>query len=597
MPPQQQALPGLPEGMKAFTLDQMLSMNNRATRPAIGDQEFAYTENFIQLGPGNLRTLPGKGINKYTASGGETVIHHAMYNIGTTSYGAAFLSDGTGIQFRLSDGAQTVISAVPNTFYTGGVSPPEVAQWGGQYLLIISSADPDGYFVWDGVSLFGAGTLGPIVTITNAGTGYSSAPTVTASGGSGSGSSFNATVSGGSVVDIEVTNPGSGYLDGEVITLGFAGGGGASAAATIMLMPFGLSGSAIETYQSRVWIANGPVITFSAPSSFVNFSTSAGGGSFESTDSFLRVQFTQILQSNGFLYPFGDSSINVISNVQTSGSPSTTTFNNNNTDPQVGTPWPGSVQAFGRAIILGNNIGIYGLYGGAATKVSDLVDGVFTEVTQPVSGLNIPSGAVAQIYAVKCYLIVVDVVDPFTGEQSKKILGWTGKEWFLASQEVEVIRITTHEINSVLTAWGTDGTNIFALFQTPSDTLQKKFQTKLWAGTGYIAWKQVLRLYEQIRDNSGGGFQVTVSIDTDEQTSAFAFDGSASIIFVNNSGGVLQFQNNSLDDIDFTVSGSAINGGDASAYGKLIGLSLTSQSEDFTVLNLAVGYRDYSAFA
>lgn len=583
--------------MKAFTLDQMGSMNVRATRPAIGDQEFAWVENFIQLGAGNLRAIPGKGDNLYTATGGNTVVEFMPFNIGSTSYVAVFLSDGTGYSVRMSDGAVTTMSAVANTFYTAGVSPPDTAQWGGTYLLIVGSASPNSYWVWDGTSLFGAGTLSPVVTITSGGTGYASAPTVSASGGSGSGSSFNATVSGGSVVSIAVTNPGSGYVVGDIITLGFAGGGGAGAAATMLIMPFGLSGSAIETYQSRVWIANGPVVTFSAPASFDNFATSSGGGSFTSTDSFLRVQFTQLIQSNGFLYPFGDSSINVISNVQTSGSPTTTTFNNNNTDPQVGTPWHESVQAFGRAIVFGNNIGVYGLYGGAAEKVSDKVDGIFTAVSQTVTGLDIPSGAVADIFAMKVYLLLVDVVDPFDGSSRKVMLGWTGKEWFIATQEVDVLHMATHEINSVLTAWGTDGTNIFPMFQNASASLTKKLLTKLWAGDGYIAIKQAMRIYQQIRDNSGEGFQVTIGIDTDEQSSSFSFDGSALIVFTNNSGGIIQFQNNSAQNINFTVSGAAINGGDAQAYGKLLGLSLTSTSKDFTILNLALGYRDYTAFA
>src|SRR5213079_1076266 len=119
--------------------------------------------------------------------------------------------------------------------------------------------------------------------------------------------------------------------------------------------------TAIEVFQTRVWIANGAVVSYSGPLNGANFSGAVGGGAFTGTDSFLRNKYTAIRQANGFLYVFGDSSINVISNVQTSGSPLSTTFNNQNVDPQVGTPWPNSVQAFGRGLVFANQSGVYAL--------------------------------------------------------------------------------------------------------------------------------------------------------------------------------------------------------------------------------------------
>ena len=68
------------------------------------------------------------------------------------------------------------------------------------------------------------------VTITTAGSGYSSAPTVAFSGGGGTGAAATATVSGGAVTAITITNHGSGYTSAP--TVSFSGGGGSSAAAT-----------------------------------------------------------------------------------------------------------------------------------------------------------------------------------------------------------------------------------------------------------------------------------------------------------------------------------------------------------------------------
>lgn len=72
-------------------------------------------------------------------------------------------------------------------------------------------------------------------TITNGGTGYTSAPTVTfAPPTSGTTATGTATVSGGAVVSITITSTGSGYTSAPLVT--FTGGGGASAAATATII-------------------------------------------------------------------------------------------------------------------------------------------------------------------------------------------------------------------------------------------------------------------------------------------------------------------------------------------------------------------------
>jgi len=70
-------------------------------------------------------------------------------------------------------------------------------------------------------------------TITNGGSGYTSAPTVSFSGGGGSGAAATADVSGGAVTAITMTNPGSGYTT--LPTISFSGGGGIDAAAEAIL--------------------------------------------------------------------------------------------------------------------------------------------------------------------------------------------------------------------------------------------------------------------------------------------------------------------------------------------------------------------------
>ena len=279
-------------------------------------------------------------------------------------------------------------------------------------------------------------------------------------------------------------------------------------------VPVGISGTAIEIYSGRVWIANGPTITFSVPGSVIDFSSGNGGGNFTSSDSFLRVGFTQLKQTNGFLYLIADSSVNYISGVQTSGSPLVTTFTNQNADPEVGTPWPSTVDVFNRNILFANAFGAQVSYGGAVTKISEMLDGVYNTVTN--FGNIVPSAAKAIVFGKKIWILLLPIIDPVTGQQVNKLLMWNGKQWWASQQDVNLIYIQFQEINSVLTAWGTEGKSVYQLFAQPSVNFTKTAQTKLWDKPGgYQFTKWVTRLWGIVKYYSPLSPAISVAIDNE----------------------------------------------------------------------------------
>jgi hypothetical protein len=523
---------GLPPDWKMFQLSQPAGMNAKDPRPAIGDQETAWQENFLRFGNG-LRTMWDVGPTLYSAPGGVTVVSFFPFNIGSTQYHAVFLSDGTAVQVRVSDGAVTTISATPNTFFVANGTRPGCAQWGSAGIVIVSTSQANGYWAWDG-TFYAPGGASPS------------------------------------------------WLNGGTPTT----------------MPTGFNGTAVEIFQSRVWIINGGSITFSAPGNGANFASAAGGGTAVSTDSFLKIAFLAIKQANGYLYPFGDSSIQVISNVQTAGSPAITTFNNQNTDPQVGTPWRDSVVAFGKALYFANATGLYGLVGSTAEKLTEKFDVLFANANPPVTGTALPSAAVTTMFNVKVYLLLITIVDPFTGAPRPVMLGWDGKTAFIASQSKTPTYIATQQLNSDPIAWATDGSTLFQMFAHASQNLTKKLQTKLWAGDGFIIYKQALRFYSQAADNAGSGFNLSVLIDTELQSGVFSISGLAAFSWVNNVGGVFFWQNNSAGVFTWGSTGGSISGRNVdSVYGLELGLTITSTSADFTLITLALGYRNYSSLA
>jgi hypothetical protein len=304
------------------------------------------------------------------------------------------------------------------------------------------------------------------------------------------------------------------------------------------MMPFGISGNSMESFLQRIWInfpfqipgaiqSNGGVMQTSAPESLVDFATSDGGNIFTSNDRFLKKQFVNIRQSNGYLYPIGDSSVSVISNVQTGGSPTTTTFSYQNVDPQVGAAWRDTLQDFSTTILFGNGLGIYGVYGGRALKVSKDIDQLFQPETAPNLGQLVlpaaggltPSSAVATLFNVKHYLALFSAsvnVGPFGAAPRPVMIAWNEKEWTILSQSVDLTYIATQEVSSQLYAWGTDGASVYPLFTTPSSSLMKVLQTKLYGANMNYVIKDTFAFMLQAQDRSQGqvGVSGVVSIDT-----------------------------------------------------------------------------------
>lgn len=662
-----------PPGPAPLMFEEFQGINTSTSRYGVDEKMMAWCDGWIPIGPKKLRTLPGVGATLFTASTsepGSTVISYGFANIGASPVAIIFLSDGSIWQ------AQTDVGTITNIAPAGTILNPSrtslgMSQWGSQYVIIVADQS-NGYWLWDGVFLYNAGTLAPGVVVLNNGSGYSNNPTITAFGGSGSGATFSSTVAGGIVTGVSITAIGQGYQATDVVGLAFSGGGSAGrtailtatlasgtlasvaftdrglgytatttasveggggagaivavtvaggtvdtvsitnggtgylttptilvsdannpvAEATVGIAPFGLGGTTVETYQGRVWIANGPTVTFSAPGSVVDFSTASGGGNFTSNDSFLRVGYTQLIQTNGFLYLIADSSINYISGVQTSGSPPTTTFTNQNADPEVGTPWPGTVDVFGRNILFANSFGAHVSYGAAVTKISDVLDGIYNSVAA-LSGF-IPSAAKAIIYGKKVWMLLIPVIDKITGVQVNKLFMWNGKIWWSSQQDADLIYVQHQEINSVLTAWGTDGDAIFPLFQQASADFTKTVQSKFWAAPGgYQFTKTANRFWSMFEFDADSSITVTVEIDNENSSNPYTFTSPTNIILTKNASLVtIPVKNASSVTIPVVsvVSGLFIT--DPTAVGQqgmLTGMTISTDEPDISLISAMIG--------
>lgn len=534
---------------------------------------------------------------------------------GTGATATAALT-GTAVSSITVNSPGTGYTTLPTVSFTGGGGSGAgavVTFLSGPVTGITITAPGSGYTSTPTITLTGGGGTGATavallsagsvasITIVNGGSGYTSTPTLTIAGGGGTGATATATVTSGAITAVAVTNAGSGYTSVPAVIVQNAVNTAASG--TAELMPFGVSGTSIETFSGYVWLTfpfqqgaqvNSGKFLVSAPGSLTDFSIGDGGVIFTNSDRFLRAQYTAFRQAKGYLYVLGDSSAAVISSVTTSGNPSLTTFSYQNVDPQVGTFWRDTVQDFGSTILFANPLGIYGIYGGSATKASAKVDKLFSNAVLPAAGGITPCGAVASIFNLKTYLLLLTITDPNTNLPRTVMLGWDEKDWFIITQSSPLTFIATQQINSNLLAWGTDGTSLFQMMAQPSALIAKTFRTKLFGAQQQYVIKRSLIAYMQASDQSTGqgGLQFNVSIDT---------AGLPAVTL----GGVTEpppFAPSGSYPVPSPLFSAPLGTwpllavpADTGVPGINLGLTTISNSPDFAVANVMLGYYDETA--
>jgi hypothetical protein len=456
-------------------------INQQSRRGSIDDQESWWCENLFPLDKGNLRACYGPSSPIYTAPGGVKIVRMFFGFIGYPTpqfaapgpqyggrFGWMFLSDGNIDQVDLDLGTITRIGAIwediPPYHWASAVvwRPRFFGSVTGQNGGVVFGS-PKGYYAWDGQKLSSPGDPAPDW-----------------------------------LTDLAETDP----------------------SAPIPQMPVGLPGIyAMEVYQSRMFVAGKDVISFSAPSNGADFSTNNGGGSLGYFGNKLTYSYMDLAASAGYLYCFGDSSTDVISNIELTGqgtlaSPLVTNFTYANVDPQVGCRFPRPVGRYGRYLIMYNGAGVFLMQGGTASEIGHKITNIWNTLD---NSQYLPTFAPATMFGFRVVLANGRFTDPW-GVTRNLLLMWhpikDGPFWTVASQNIEFTEIGAYEQDSVITPYGTDGTSLYQLFAKPDPTLRKVLATKALRGTEkqQLVIKNFKRLYCELFDYSNTGVSLTGAV-------------------------------------------------------------------------------------
>jgi len=554
-----------------FVSKDFKGINVKNNRTAIEDGQFAWLENAQPIGFGNIKIVNAPN-NIANIAFANTVTYLASANINNDELLFAFQEDGSAQYVNIDTNTLSNI-ANANTFTNGGV---QIVQWKNERVLIID--ENNGYKTWDGTNLVDIGSVGS-VTVNNGGSNYVS-PVVTfdAPGQTGGVTATGEAVLIGNVIaQVIVTEAGSGYTSAPNITITDSGGGsGANVTCTI----FSQNGSSIATFSGRAWIADGRTVYYSAADTYNDF-VSVSSGFITITDSTLRTDISQIVAANNFLYLFGEDSINVFSDVRINSITGETLFTNTNVSASIGSSFKFSIFPYFRSILFMNRYGMYALVGATSSKISDEIDGLFEDIdfTQPIT-----AGQVL-INNILCAAWTFTYNDAGTPRKIQAV--FFDRKWFITSQGNNITRTVSAVQDGNILLYGTTGNNLIKFYQNSTSGIDWEIVSALWPMGDPIRDKQALKV--GVEATFGTGFaNMEVYIDSESQQSpAILFQNSIS--WTNNSNNVIPWINTSGTQIGW-ISISVPGGNsyylyryDARMYGKYLGLTLTGDTTPFTI--------------
>jgi len=544
-------------------------VNTKNNRTVIENGEFSWMENAMPIGYGNIKILSAAD-QLANVTFANTVTYMTSVNINNTEYVLAFQQNGAAQYVNISSGTVGNI-ANANTFSNTGVM---ATQWKNERALII---DPNnGYKTWDGVDLHDIGAVNSI-TINNGGTGYGANTTVSF-GAPNQANGIQATgevvVTSNAVAEIVITEPGTGYTSAPTVTIS---GSGSNANVTCTILD--QNGIDVATFSGRAWIADGRTVFYSAADTFNDF-YNVSAGFLTITDSTLRTDITRILSANNFLYVFGEDSINVFSDVRIDPTTGVSLFTNTNVSASIGTKLNHAIFPYFRSILFMNEYGVYALVGSTTTKISDPLDGIF-----PLIDFNSEvTGGQCLINNILCAVWNFKYDNNGTDEWIQA--AFFERKWFFSSQLTNGFYLTTAFQDNILNAYASTGTDLYRFYADDATNVDVLIETALMPMGDPIRDKQALKI--GIEATLGNiPIEMVAYVDSESaQSPPILF--SNSIQWINNSLNAINWTNNSSQVIIWTANTSPGAGyylyrSDAKMYGKYLGLTITATATPFTI--------------
>lgn len=333
------------------------------------------------------------------------------------------------------------------------------------------------------------------------------------------------------------------------------------------------SGTDIAVFSNRVWIVSGRILYFSAADNYLAAAWASGSGAGFSnlTDSTIRSNVQRLFAANGYLYIFGLTSVNVISDVRVPSGGTDPIFTNLNIQSIVGTDQPASVFTWGRTVMFGTRYGAHGIDGAEAARISAKIDGIWQAVdfTQSISGGSV------MINNILCAGYLLKWNDPNL-EATRTVIGFfqDGKWWF-GNMGDEVTFMVSAMKENTPTLYGLIDNELYRFFSDTSSSAASTVSSALWNMGDPLTDKQLTRFGFEATITTYGASTFSATIDTENTEIETDLD-IGTIDWQNNALNTLTWINNSNNVVGWVNTNYQLFNGDATAYGKYLGLTFSA---------------------
>jgi hypothetical protein len=182
---------------------------------------------------------------------------------------------------------------------------------------------------------------------------------------------------------------------------------------------------------------------------------------------------------------------------------------------------------------------------------------------------------------IHCYVLLLKYLDPIAGSRSILVIFQKDK-WFVVSQGslLAICSIALASTTQVETI-GSSGSDVTQLLENRAVAVPVTLITSLSSHGNLITAKKLVR--SGIAVTTQTAQNLTMTVDTENGSNSYQFQASSVVNWVNNLGQIVQWQNNSLQNVNFITGGFRFPYTDTEGYGKFIGNTVTG-----TVLGLSI---------
>ncbi|MBA0084030.1 MAG: hypothetical protein HRJ53_03455, partial [Acidobacteria bacterium Pan2503] len=253
-------------------------------------------------------------------------------------------------------------------------------------------------------------------------------------------------------------------------------------------------GTSIATYAGRVWIGNNNTLSFTDINSYNSFG--GAGGSATLSDQYLGQGITVLYAANNYLYIFGSTSVDVLSNVTVNAG--VTSFSRVNVLQGIGCLNSNNmtVIGLGRGIVFLDVTGLYMLAGATPERISERIQGcVRAGVINSPGPIVRPSCGLVNLNDELCLAFQVNIGDTFSHPttQAQRILVFIYQRhrwWVTSDQFGDAPGVTAVGPLAGTPPLGT----IFGAFRLQANTLPTWHQTQLFSGNKH--WQLRTKLWD-----------------------------------------------------------------------------------------------------